>query len=231
MSKKNRRSRVTPQAPLITDMDALSYIRYRPWADAETLDRAFEMEEIDWICLIQYFPSNNGFLRETFVWSCVLERQYFDKEFLRSPQCWDWVPPEERYPPEIRDWKREHRMRFDGGQGLSDRKRELIQNIVQPIWEDARYTFGRSKDLLEEVQRGITIEGNVIQTRNFMMHRDFLLRIIRAIDSGLSAETDMPQHIRAAIVSLLTPMMREQDRLYQNLLEALGIVDRSISIN
>ena len=34
MIKKNRRSLITPQAPLVTDMDALSYIRYRPWADA-----------------------------------------------------------------------------------------------------------------------------------------------------------------------------------------------------
>lgn len=228
MSKKNRRSRVTPQAPLITDMDALSYIRYRPWADAETLDRAFEMETLRWK---EYRLALDIYNRERRDQHYDLDTSYFNEEFKRTPWDWDWLYQEERYPPEIRDWKRKHRMRFDGGQGLSDRKRSLIQSIVEPIWEDAKYTFGRAKDLLEEVRQGIAMKGNVIQTRNFMMHRDFLLRTIRAIDSGLSAETDAPQYTKAAIVSLLTPMMREQDRLYQDLLEALGIADRSIGIN
>ncbi len=213
-------SSVAPQ--LITGMPITEYLRYHPWSDALTEKKISQM------CLELLELETR---LKDYCAFCALDDAYYNEEFLRSPQYWDWVLPEERYPPEIRDWKRKHRMRFDGGQGLSDRKRSLIQSIVEPIWEDAKYTFGRAKDLLEEVRQGIAMKGNVIQTRNFMMHRDFLLRTIRAIDSGLSAETDAPQYTKAAIVSLLTPMMREQDRLYQDLLEALGIADRSIGIN
>lgn len=120
-------------------------------------------------------------------------------------------------------------MRFDGGQGLSDKKRELIRSIVQPIWEDAKYTLGRARDLLEEVRRGITTEEDVtLRTRNFKIHRDFLLRIKSAINNGLSAENDAAKYTRCAILNIIDPVLEEQRQSYQDLLEALDIIDGPI---
>lgn len=121
-------------------------------------------------------------------------------------------------------------MRFDGGQRLSDKKRELVRSIVQPIWEDAKYTLGRARDLLEEVRRGIAIEENIAlqMRRNFEIHRDFLLRTTIAIDNGLSAENDKVEYTRCAILNIIDPVLEEQRQSYQDLLEALDIIDGPI---
>ncbi len=226
MSKKAHKSRVTPQAPLITDMDILSYIQYHPWADAETEAHAFEMETT---LLREYRRALLIYNREERNQHHDLNTAYFNEEFERAPCDWDWPHRKERYPPEIRDWKREHRMRFDGGQRLSDKKRELVRSIVQPIWEDAKYTLGRARDLLEEVRRGIAIEENIAlqMRRNFEIHRDFLLRTTIAIDNGLSAENDKVEYTRCAILNIIDPVLEEQRQSYQDLQEAFYSISGS----
>ena len=120
-------------------------------------------------------------------------------------------------------------MRFDGGQRLSDKKRELVRSIVQPIWEDAKYTLGRARDLLEEVRRGIAIEENIAlqMRRNFEIHRDFLLRTTIAIDNGLSAENDKVEYTRCAILNIIDPVLEEQRQSYQDLQEAFYSISGS----
>ena len=120
-------------------------------------------------------------------------------------------------------------MRFDGGQRLSDKKRELVRSIVQPIWEDAKYTLGRARDLLEEVRRGIAIEENIAlqMRRNFEIHRDFLLRTTIAINNGLSAENDAAKYTRCAILNIIDPVLEEQRQSYQDLQEAFYSISGS----
>ena len=157
MIKKNRRSLITPQAPLVTDMDALSYIRYRPWADAETKARAFEKEGLP--C-----PVGRRYSRAVYLEECArleeLETDYFNGSgvFIRSPEDWDYFFPEDY--------------------GLSARQRKLVRSTAELIRNDQRFTFGRIRDLLGKIRNGDSTTNNELMSARSML-LDFDERVSR----------------------------------------------------
>lgn len=184
-------------------MDVLAYIQYRPWANAWVDAAAISAIDTDRQYARKVYLKERNHLES-------LEEAYYSRsgEFLRSPADWDYCYPED--------------------DDLSERKHRLIQSIVRPIREDARYTLGRAKDLLEEVRRITTEEDFTLRTRNFEIHRDFLLRTKIAIDHGLSAENDKVKYTRYAILDILAPVLDEEMQIYQDLLKALEIIEGSI---
>jgi len=151
MIEKNRRSRITPQAPLVTDMDALSYIRYRPWADA--CISAIDTDRIARRYARAVYREEQDRLKE-------LEATYFNGngEFLRSPADWDYFFPEDY--------------------GLSARQRKLVRSTAELIRNDQRFTFGRIRDLLGKIRNGDSTTNNeLVSARSMLL--DFDERVSR----------------------------------------------------
>lgn len=226
MSKKPT---ITPRAPLVEKMPVWEYLGYRPWTMTREHDdeviflsgitRLSDMPQ----AMKNLFGNNqrylNGLCRQNARAKEAqafeeLEDAYYSGDFFRGPEDWDWILLEERFPPEIRTWKQEIRRRFDGGQGLSDRKRQLIQSIVEPIWEDAKFTFGRVQDLCEEIQQGTS---NGYSRTGHLLHRGLLLRIKQSIDTGLADETDDPGCTRDTVHFILSQTMAKEKQLWQEL--------------
>lgn len=151
MIKKNRRSLITPQAPLVTDMDALSYIRYRPWADA--CISAIDTDRIARRYARAVYLEEQDRLKE-------LEATYFNGngEFLRSPADWDYFFPEDY--------------------GLSARQRKLVRSTAELIQNDQRFTFGRIRDLLGKIRNGDSTTNNELMSARSML-LDFDERVSR----------------------------------------------------
>lgn len=151
MIKKNRRSLITPQAPLVTDMDALSYIRYRPWADA--CISAIDTDRIARRYARAVYLEEQDRLKE-------LEATYFNGngEFLRSPADWDYFFPEDY--------------------GLSARQRKLVRSTAELIRNDQRFTFGRIRDLLGKIRNGDSTTNNELMSARSML-LDFDERVSR----------------------------------------------------
>ncbi len=151
MIKKNRRSLITPQAPLVTDMDALSYIRYRPWADA--CISAIDTDRIARRYARAVYREEQDRLKE-------LEATYFNGngEFLRSPADWDYFFPEDY--------------------GLSARQRKLVRSTAELIRNDQRFTFGRIRDLLGKIRNGDSTTNNELMSARSML-LDFDERVSR----------------------------------------------------
>ena len=151
MIKKNRRSLITPQAPLVTDMDALSYIRYRPWADA--CISAIDTDRIARRYARAVYREEQDRLKE-------LEATYFNGngEFLRSPADWDYFFPEDY--------------------GLSARQRKLVRSTAELIQNDQRFTFGRIRDLLGKIRNGDSTTNNELMSARSML-LDFDERVSR----------------------------------------------------
>jgi hypothetical protein len=206
-------------APLIAKMDVIGYIRYRPHSKHAMIGMILDKERLR----IER-QSVREAQRQRSDELMKLGYAYDDGEFLRSPEDWEWVLPEERFPPEIRDWKQECRRHLDGGQGLSEKKRELIRSIIRPIWEDAKFTYGRARDLLEEIRDGCPNAYDIEQARSIL--RDFFNRVSKSCHDRLIQETDAPAYTEYALRLILEPTFAEGQQLYKDIWNAIEKTSR-----
>lgn len=199
MIEKNRRSRITPQAPLVTDMDALSYIRYRPWVDAETKARAFEKEGPP--C-----PVGRRYARAVYLEERArlkeLETDYFNGSgvFIRLPEDWDYFFPED--------------------DGLSDRQRKMVRRIAKRVQKDARFTLARAQDLINEIQvdGGLTT-GNPQQAKSMLWN--FQWRTMTSCIDNTSKEGNCRDGMMKVLSFIVNPIQIQASALSEKIQEII----------
>jgi len=193
MIKKNRRSLITPQAPLVTDMDALSYIRYRPWADA--CISAIDTDRIARRYARAVYREEQDRLKE-------LEATYFNGngEFLRSPADWDYFFPED--------------------DGLSDRQRKMVRRIAKRVQKDARFTLARAQDLINEIRvdGGLTT-GNLQQAKSILWN--FQWRTMASCIDNTSREGNCRDDMMKALSFIVNPIQIQASALGEKIQEII----------